>query len=191
MNALNGTEAAWLSDLYRAIGCPVLDVFFSAVTRLGDYGWFWIVVAAGLLLFPKTRRMGIEMGLALLLGSIICNLILKNVTMRPRPFLVDETVELLVPPDSYYSFPSGHAAVSFEGAVTVLRHNRKWGIAALVLAVIIAFSRLYVRVHYPTDVLCGALIGTANAFVAGWIVGKIWERIAARGKNGPADLKEK
>ena len=185
MDAWNAVEAGWLSDLYAAVGCPFLDAVLSTVTRLGDYGWFWIVVAAVLLLFPRTRRMGIEMGLALLLGAIVCNLILKNVTARPRPYEIDAAVELLVPREHNWSFPSGHAAVSFEGAVTILRHDRKWGCAALVLAVVIAFSRLYVRVHYPTDVLCGTVIGICSTFLAAKIVGVIWEKIASRrGEKG-------
>ena len=183
MNALNAAEAAWLVNLYRAVGCPFLDAFFTAVTHLGDYGWFWIAVAVVMLFFPKTRRMGLEMGLAMILGVIICNLILKNVTARPRPYDVNEAVRLLVPREHNYSFPSGHAAFSFEGAFTVFRHDRKWGTASLVLAVLISFSRLYVGVHNPTDVLCGALIGTANAFLAGRIVGAAWKRFAARKKT--------
>ena len=82
MNALNPVEAAWLAQLYRTVGCPFLDAVLSVVTRLGDWGWFWILVAVVLLFFPKTRRAGLEMGLALILGGIICNLILKNVTAR-------------------------------------------------------------------------------------------------------------
>ena len=186
MNAWNPVEAAWLAQLYRTVGCPFLDAFFSVVTRLGDWGWFWILVAAVMLFFPKTRRMGLEMGLALILGGIICNLILKNATARIRPCDFDPSVILLIPRETNYSFPSGHAAVSFEGAVTILRHDRKWGIAALVLAVIIAFSRLYLRVHYPSDVLTGTIIGIADAFIAARIVGWAYGRWGGKTKN-PAD----
>ena len=186
MNAWNAVEASWLAGLYRAIGSPFLDAFFAVVTRLGDWGWFWILVAAVMLFFPKTRRMGLEMGIALILGGLICNVILKNLTARIRPCDFDPSVVLLIPRERNFSFPSGHAAVSFEGAVTILRHHKKWGIAALVLAVVIAFSRLYLRVHYPTDVLAGALIGTGNAFLAARIVA--W---AAKKRDGglknPAD----
>ena len=172
MNAWNAVEAAWLAGLYRAIGSPFLDAFFSTVTRLGDWGWFWILVAAAMLFFPKTRRMGLEMGIALILGGLICNVFLKNVTARIRP--------------CDFSFPSGHAAVSFEGAVTILRHHRKWGIAALILAVVIAFSRLYLRVHYPSDVIAGTIIGTLNAFLAARIVAWGMEKRVGKTKK-PAD----
>ena len=177
MNAWNGTEAAWLADLYGALGSPFLDAFFPIVTRLGDWGWFWILVAAVMLCFPKTRRMGAEMGVALILGGLICNVILKNVTARIRPCDFDPSVVLLIPRELNFSFPSGHAAVSFEGAVTILRHHRGWGIAALILAVVIAFSRLYLRVHYPSDVIAGTLIGTLNAFLAARIVDLIFKKV--------------
>ena len=183
MNALNGPEAALLARMYSAIGCPFLDAVFSTVTRLGDYGWFWILTAAVLLAVPGTRKIGFQMGLALIFGALICNVGLKNLTLRIRPYLFDPSVKLLVPPDSYYSFPSGHAAVSFEGAVTIFRYSRKWGIAALVLAVVIAFSRLYIRVHYPTDVLAGAVIGTLCALASG----KATDRIFARFRKKEAD----
>ena len=183
MNAWNGMEAAWLARLYGAVGSPFLDAFFAVLTRLGDYGWFWILCAAALLIAPKTRRWGIEMGLALLLGAVICNLILKNVTARIRPCDFDPSVVLLIPRERNFSFPSGHAAVSFEGAVTIFRHNRAWGTAALVLAVLIAFSRLYLRVHYPSDVLCGTLIGIANALLSARIVDRIARKLDEKRKN--------
>ncbi|MBE6726928.1 MAG: phosphatase PAP2 family protein [Ruminococcaceae bacterium] len=186
MNAWNAVEAAWLAGLYRAIGSPFLDAFFSTVTRLGDWGWFWILVAAAMLFFPKTRRMGLEMGIALILGGLICNVFLKNVTARIRPCDFDPSVVLLIPREVNFSFPSGHAAVSFEGAVTILRHHRKWGIAALVLAVVIAFSRLYLRVHYPSDVLAGTIIGTLNAFLAARIVAWGMEKRVGKTKK-PVD----
>ena len=176
MNALNGTEAAWLARMYDAIGCPFLDAVLSVLTRLGDYGWFWIVLAAALLLVPGTRKIGFQMGLALIFGGVICNLILKNVTARIRPYEFDAAVNLLIPREHNYSFPSGHAAVSFEGAVTILRYHRKWGIAALVLAVLIAFSRMYLRVHYPSDVLVGTVIGILNALAAGRIADLVFKK---------------
>ena len=183
MSAWNEMEAEWLAGLYGAAGSPFLDAFLAVLTRLGDYGWFWIVVAAALLIAPKTRRWGIEMGLALILGAVICNLILKNVTARIRPYDFDPSVVLLIPREHNFSFPSGHAAVSFEGAVTIFRHNRAWGTAALVLAVLIAFSRLYFRVHYPSDVLCGTLIGIANAFLSALIVDRIAKKLDKKQKN--------
>ena len=186
MNAWNPAEAAWLAQLYRTVGCPFLDAVLSVVTRLGDWGWFWILLAAVLLIFPKTRRAGLEMGLALILGGIICNLILKNATARIRPCDFDPAVVLLIPRETNFSFPSGHAAVSFEGAVTIFRHNRKWGIAALLLAAVIAFSRLYFRVHYPSDVIAGTLIGIANAFIAARIIKWAFDKWGGKEKN-PTD----
>lgn len=170
MNALNGVEAGWLKAIQETVGCSFLDAVFSILTHLGDHGLLWILLAAAFLFFRKTRRMGFEMGLALTIGLIICNLVLKKLTMRVRPYDFDPAIRLLIAPEHDYSFPSGHAVASFEGAVTIFRHNRKWGALALVGASLIALSRLYVGVHYPTDVLCGTIIGIVNAFLAAWII---------------------
>ena len=180
MDAWNAVEAGWLADLYGAAGCPFLDAVLAVITRLGDWGALWIVVAVVMLFFPKTRRMGLEMGLAMILGAIVCNVILKNVTARPRPYEVDPSVFLLIPREHNFSFPSGHSAFSFEGAVTIFRHHRKWGVAALVLAVLIAFSRMYFRVHYPSDVLVGSVIGVLNALLAPRILGWAEKKLRAR-----------
>ena len=88
----------------------------------------------------------------------------KNIAARQRPCWLDPSVELLVPVPKDFSFPSGHSLVSFEGAVCIFLFNRKWGIPALMLAVLTAFSRLYLFVHFPTDVLAGIVMGTVIAW---------------------------
>ena len=89
---------------------------------------------------------------------------LKNIAARQRPCWLDPSVELLVAVPKDFSFPSGHSLVSFEGAVCIFLFNRKWGIPALMLAVLTAFSRLYLFVHFPTDVLAGIVMGTVIAW---------------------------
>ena len=155
--------------------CAFLDFLMPLITVLGDAGIFWIAVAVVLLLIPKYRKAGLSMGLSLLIGLVVCNIILKPLVGRIRPYdyqLIHfgRTIELLVATPHDYSFPSGHTIASFEAAVALTVHNRKLGIPALILAVLIAFSRMYLYVHYPTDVLASVVLGTCIAFFGCFLV---------------------
>ena len=125
------------------------------------------------------------MGIALLIGLVVCNMILKPWVGRIRPYdyqLIHfgKTIELLVATPHDYSFPSGHTIASFQAAVALTIHNRKLGIPAMVLAVLIAFSRMYLYVHYPTDVLASVILGTAIAFLGCFIVKKLWTLVESK-----------
>lgn len=140
----------------------VCDIFFKGITHLGDAGIFWILLTIALLCFRKTRRAGIFSACALIGSLVVNNLILKNLVGRIRPYEVVDGLRCIVslPHDS--SFPSGHTGASFSSAVAMFPHlPRRYGILCLILAALIAFSRLYVGVHYPTDVLAGLVTGTA------------------------------
>ena len=147
----------WIQDHIR---CPFLTPFFKTITHFADNGIGWIILTVLLLFFASTRKRGLSMVIALLTGIIITNLLLKNLVARIRPYDAYETVKLLISPDPEYSFPSGHSCASFAAATAMFcgKKNR-YGVLALILAALIAFSRLYVGIHYPTDVLCGTLIG--------------------------------
>ena len=123
----------------------------------------------------------ISIGIGFLLGNVA----LKNMVARQRPCWLDPSVGLLVQVPRDFSFPSGHSMVGFEGAVSIFMFNRKWGIPALMLAVLIAFSRLYLFVHFPTDVLAGAVLGTVIA----WCVARTAKR--RRRKQDPGTMTEK
>ena len=167
----------WIAEhLY----CGFLDKVMPLITLLGDAGIFWIAIAVVLLFFPKTRKMGLSMGAALLLGVVICNIIMKPAFARIRPYDYQlehfgKTIQLLVSTPHDFSFPSGHTIASFEAATAICIHNKKWGIPALVLACLIAFSRLYLYVHYPTDVLASVVLGIGFAFLGSWMVKKGYE----------------
>lgn len=169
---MNSFEIGILDFIRETFSTRFLDVFFSTITRFADHGIGWIIVAILLIAFKKTRKMGISMGLALLIGYITGNMFLKNVIGRVRPYDFAGNVDLLVDRLSDFSFPSGHTLCSFEGAFAVFIRNKKWGIAAIVFAFLIALSRLYLYVHYPSDVLVGALMGIAIAYLASFIVDK-------------------
>ena len=148
-------------DALQKIHAPILDTLFKAITKLGDGGIFWITLAIILLFFEKTRICGICMLVALVMGALVTNVVLKPLVARPRPFQINDSVRLLVGAPHDYSFPSGHSQASFAAATAIYCNYKKWGIAALILAGLIAFSRLYLYVHFPTDVLAGMLIGIA------------------------------
>ena len=164
--------------LYRLqeIRSPLLDQPMPAITFLGNGGWFWI--ASGLLLavVPSTRKIGFCVLFSLLAGLILGNGIVKNLVARERPCWLDESVSLLIEVPKDYSFPSGHTLASFEAAISILLYRKRLGIAALILACLIGFSRLYLFVHFPTDVLAGAVMGTAIAFAVHWAVERFQSR---------------
>lgn len=157
--------------------CPFLDAVMPVITLLGDAGIFWIAIAALCLFFPKYRKMGLSMGLSLLIGLLVCNVLLKPLVGRIRPYDYQlehfgKTIQLLVAAQHDFSFPSGHTIASFEAATAILLHNRKLGIVAMILAVLISFSRLYLYVHYPTDVLTSVVLGIGIAFLGTFLVKK-------------------
>ena len=170
----------WIAEhLY----CGFLDAVMPLITVLGDAGLFWIAVAVALLFFPKYRKIGLSMGAAMLMGVLVCNVTMKPLLGRIRPYDYQlehfgRTIQLLIATPHDFSFPSGHTLASFEAATVLLIHNKKMGIPAMVLAVLIAFSRMYLYVHYPTDVLFSVFMGIGFAFLGTWLVKKgfaLWE----------------
>lgn len=164
-----------------------LDVAMRIITMFGDGGIFWIACAVILLCIPKTRKTGLGMGLALIMGLIVCNITLKPLVQRIRPYDFQQeyfqvTIQLLTERMHDYSFPSGHTIASFEAATVLLLNSKKLGIPAMILAVLIAFSRLYLYVHYPTDVIFSIFAGILFAFIGNWLAGKIMARFP--GKKG-------
>ena len=141
------------------------------ITSLGDEGLIWIVLAAILLCLKRYRKTGSAMAVALLIGYLVTNLILKNLVMRVRPYDAVVGLQALIGPLADSSFPSGHATSSIAAAFVMMKDTRKYiGIPVFTLAVLICLSRLYLGVHYPTDVLAGVMIGLFAAFCAKYIV---------------------
>lgn len=164
-------------DFLQTIHTPLLDKILAFITSLGNAGIIWIVLAVVLLILPKTRKTGIIVAAALLMDLILCNLILKNLVAMVRPYDVNTAIAILIKKPLDFSFPSGHTAASFAAmtALFLAKMKKAW-IAALVLAVLIAFSRLYFYVHYPTDVLGGAVVGILSGIIGYTIVEKIDKR---------------
>lgn len=167
-----------LNWIQEHLQCTFLDGVMPVITALGDAGAIWIVLALVLLCQPKYRVVGIQISVALLIGLVVCNLTLKPLVARIRPYdYVAEhmglTVKLLVDAQHDFSFPSGHTIASFEAATVLMLHHRKWGTAAMILAGLIAFSRLYLYVHYPTDVLASVVLGVGIGLLARWLFDKM------------------
>lgn len=150
-----------LDFIREHLSCNFLDWIMPKITFLGNTGLIWIVITIMMMLLKNYRKTGIMLALGLLSGLIIGNLLLKNLVARERPCWINELPTLLIAVPQDYSFPSGHTLSSFIAAVIIMRSNKKAGCAAMLLAVLIAFSRLYLYVHFPSDVIAGILIGTA------------------------------
>lgn len=169
---LDGNILLWIQDYLRNDFLTPIMIF---ITSLGNAGIIWILITALLLLFKKTRKVGILSACALLGSLLINNMILKNLVARVRPYEVVNGLHLLIEKQVDWSFPSGHTGSSFASAVVLYRNlPRKYGVLALILAALIAFSRLYVGVHYPTDVLVAVITGS----VIGIIVDKIGKKLS-------------
>ena len=153
-------EYAILDFIRNNMSCTFLDYSMQGISFLANVGWIWIVSAIVLLIIPKTRKMGIAVACALIFSLIICNITIKPIIARVRPYDLREGIELIIARPTDFSFPSGHTSISFAGAIPMLMYNKKIGIPALILAIIIAFSRLYLYVHFPTDVLGGMIVGS-------------------------------
>lgn len=177
-------ESSILDWIQTNLRTPVLDLLMPAITALGNGGLIWIVLAAGLLLMPGHRKAGAAVLVGLALEVVCCNLVLKPLVARVRPCDINTAVQLLIARPDDFSFPSGHTGASFAAVSALCASGNRLWIPSLILAVLIAFSRLYLYVHYPTDVLAGAVIGV----MAGWIGTKLAD---AAGRGAAARLRRK
>lgn len=176
---MNEFEITILDFIQEHLRFGFLDKMMVLLTRLADDGIIWIVLAIALICFKQTRKMGITLGLALLLGLLVGNLGLKNLFARPRPYTVNDSIvpNMLVDRLSDFSFPSGHTRCCFEAGMAMFLCDKRFGKVAFVLGGFIGFSRLYLYMHYPTDVLAGAVLGLINGFVAFIIIDKIYKLV--------------
>ena len=151
----------WIQDIFAS---PFMDFIVPKITSLGNGGLIWIVMIY-LITTKKYRKTGIFVLVGLLIGLVIGNGIIKNVVARPRPCWINTDFMLLIPCPTDFSFPSGHTQSSMIAATILTLTNKKWGYVAIPLAILIALSRLYLYVHFPSDVLAGGVIGIAIGIV--------------------------
>ena len=174
-----------LTFLYAIPRTQILDAVFLTITKItGSYGQLWVIVGLALLIFKKTRKTGIAVLISYVLVFICGQLILKNLIDRPRPCHIDRAFALLVERPSSSSFPSTHSAWAFAAATAIFMKYRKPGIAVFIIAVLVAYSRMYMFLHYPTDVLMGMVFGAALGFAAVRICDIAEKKMRRTGENG-------
>lgn len=148
-----------------------LDSLMSFMSFLGSFALPWILAALLLLLRKGERRWGAVIGVGMIFGLIVGSLILKHLVLRERPFndpngLLSVSDLIISPPSDRYSFPSAHSVTSFAAATGIFMRDKRFGAAAYVVAAMIAFSRVYLYVHFPSDVIAGAVVGILCAVAA-------------------------
>ena len=172
---MQSAELAILDWIQLHCRSGLLDAVLPAISWTCNHGELWILLALCLVIYKRTRRQGWTVATALVLDLVCCNLLLKPLIGRIRPFAVNTAVELLIPPPLDASFPSGHTAASFAAVFALRASGSPLWKPALAVAAAIAFSRLYLYVHWPSDVLGGALLG---AFL-GWAAARASAQVYA------------
>lgn len=151
-------------DWLQGIRTPWLDKLMVFISILGNGGLIWIFLSAVFIAVSKYRKCGFMMLAALLLGVVVGNLFLKNIVGRDRPFeLIPPNFELLIPPPEDRSFPSGHTMSSFACATVIFSVDHRMGLAAFLMAALMGMSRMYLYVHFPSDIIGGVIVGVLIA----------------------------
>ena len=165
------------------IRCAFLDTVMPVISHMGSAG-FCIAFAVFMMLLKNYRKTGFSVALAMVFGLVVCNVILKPGVARIRPYDYQEQmgimINLLIEKQPDFSFPSGHTIATFEASTAIFLNHKKLGAVVLVLATIIAFSRLYLYIHYPTDGFTSIVLGVALAVLANWVVGKAMAAFEAK-----------
>ena len=158
-----------------------LNEFFKAVTHLGDAGIFWIILTCILLCFKKTRKAGLFSAGALAGSVLLNNCCLKVLINRTRPYVLIPEIDLLIKEAHDASFPSGHTAASFASCFAILPNVKKrWWAPLILMAALISFSRIYVGIHYPSDIVGGFVSGLILGILANVIGNYILKKIQQR-----------
>ena len=163
---MSDIEFAILDFIQDNLRTDFSNFIMPLISALGDKGIIWIITGLILCISKKYRKSGLIILTALVFSALLCNLTLKPLVARMRPFTVNSEIKLLINAPTDFSFPSGHTASSFSVAFALLFNKNRLWIPSMILAILIAFSRLYLYVHYPTDVLCGIIIGLITSISA-------------------------
>ena len=157
---------ALLDFIQENIRTPAGDVVMPFISALGNLGIIWIALGVFLLFVKKYRKAGFMVLIALLIEFLICNVYLKNAVAAPRPFDINTSVELLIPKPGDHSFPSGHTGAAFATAAALYISKVRGRGFVFILACAMAFSRLYLYVHFPVDILGGIAVGTGSGLLS-------------------------
>ena len=169
----------WEFDLlhwFQTLHGPLMDKIALGLTMFCEKGIGWIILILLVFLFAKDKRIGLTGMGAFCFSYLLCNMILKHMVARDRPCWIEPSVPLLVDIPDDFSFPSGHTSFSFASATAIFQYSRGWGMLAFLLAALIGLSRLYLFVHFPTDVLVGAFTGIVSGLLAGLLVKDFYKK---------------
>lgn len=180
---INNIDISILNFIRENLRSDFLDKLMTAITSLGNGGFVFIALGLALLVSKKERILGKALLIAMIANAILVNLVLKPLVARTRPFDFVEGVDLIIKKPGDYSFPSGHTSVAFAFASAVYYFARSKGFKTLAIAfaILMGLSRLYLYVHYPTDVIFGGIFGwmcgifAKVAYEKSWF-GKIFEK---------------
>ena len=164
-NLINNFDIGILNFIRDNLSSPFMDKFMTFITYLGDNGAIWIAIGIILLIQRKYRKIGLVLLLGLLLNAILGEVIIKNIVQRPRVFNTYPDINIIIKGPTSFSFPSGHTASSFVAAAILGYYIKDIKYIVYCFAALIAFSRLYLYVHYPTDIIGGILLGTISAII--------------------------
>lgn len=161
----------------------VFDAVMPTISWLGNAGLVWLLLTAVLLCIPKTRKLGFTLMVVLFMDVVVCNGVIKPLVARIRPYELNTAVKLIIAKPLDYSFPSGHAAASFAATSALYFRRSKLWIPAFLLALLISFSRLYLYVHYPSDVLAGIALGILLGYLAKLVTDVVFHETDKRKKR--------
>lgn len=171
-NIIQSIDFAILDFIQNTFKCVFLDYAMAFFSYIGEAGGIWIIASVIMMCFRRTRATGVMVICAVLVGFLIGEVGLKHLIARQRPFVVNPDISPFISAPSGYSFPSGHSCSSFAAASVLFAQNKKIAVPAFIVAVLIAFSRLYNYVHFPSDVLFGILLGIICAAVTVFVFRK-------------------
>lgn len=173
MNFITNIDFSILDFIQNNLKNMGLDWVMPKISALGNAGLIWIVISIIMLSIKKYRKCGVTLVIGLLLGLLIGNIILKPLVARLRPCWINTEIALLISTPKDFSFPSGHTLSSFIAAIILLKEDKRFGYVAMVLAILIAFSRMYLYVHFPSDILAGIILAVIISFIASKISNRI------------------
>ena len=165
MEILKNIDQQILLSIHEYTKNSLFDTIMPFITHIGESGIIWLIISFMLLFTKKYRYVGFLTLFSIGIYAVIGEFALKNIIQRPRPFLDINTISLLIDPPTSYSFPSGHTAASFAALGVLASQLKNYRIIIIALAILIAFSRLYLLVHYPFDVFAGIIFGLLCAKV--------------------------
>ena len=165
-------------EWFDSIHGTVLDPLMVGITYSATSGLIWFVLGFLMTCSQRWRRCGVSVIVAVAVTYIVVDVVLKPLVCRDRPFAVEDFDLLIAAPDSW-SFPSGHTASAFAGATAILIHSRRWGCVAMLYAILVGISRVYLCVHWPTDVLGGIVLGAAVGTAGAWIAKRLRKRLGS------------